>query len=81
MKDGEDNRDEFYTARERLLARAHSVIGESIADRMPGATDDAESELHEELLIDAARALVGATWQRKLLFASPYSEPLQQEPK
>lgn len=51
-------------AHEKLLRAAHTSMSELIHDRLPGANDDAESEYHEEQLIDAARLFVRETRHR-----------------
>lgn len=59
--------DREQDAREKLLRAAHDAIGETIADRLPAANDDAESECNEERLIAAARKFVEETRERDAL--------------
>lgn len=51
-------------AREKLLRATHNSMSELIHDRQPGPNDDAESEYHDEQLIDAARLFVRETRSR-----------------
>lgn len=53
--------DKQMQAQEELLAVAHSVIGERINDRLPGANDDAQAEYNEERLIVTAREFAAVT--------------------
>jgi hypothetical protein len=64
--------DKEMIARESLLRAAHTTIGESISDRLPGPNDDAQNEYIEDTLIATAREFANATRSRNTITGSPY---------
>ena len=73
--------DKEIQAQESLLAIAHSIVGERINERLPGANDDAQAEYNEERLIAAAREFADASRERILATGSDYDRQVLRGPQ